>query len=335
LLQTTDTLFRFAALATWVIVVLGQFRIYEPVSRWAGEVLAMRVGAGNFEFSLGSLLLFLASVWVSLWLARTLRAILRDEVLGRLSLGRGVAHSIASLTYYGVLLLGFFVALAVAGFELGQFAIVLGALGVGIGLGLQDVVRNFVSGLILMFERPIQPGDVVDVAGTSGRVRSIGMRATTLTTFDGADVVVPNGSLLSEKLINWTLIDTNRRLDVDVGVAYGTDPRRAMEVLLEAARGTPGVAASPQPFVVFLGFGDSALNLSVRAWTHSFDTWVAIRTDLTLRVHDALAQAGIQIPFPQRDVHLRSVPPQAVEVAGAAGPAATAATTAPAPAAAT
>jgi small-conductance mechanosensitive channel len=323
LLETADALFRVLALLAWVAIVLTEFRIYRVLSERTSELLAVRIGAGNVEFTLGSLLLFLFSVWLSFWVARTLRAILRDGVLGRFDLGRGVANSIASLTYYAVLLLGFLLALAVAGFELGQFAIVLGALGVGIGLGLQDVVRNFVSGLILMFERPIQPGDVVEVGGTSGRVRSIGMRATTVTTFEGADVVVPNGSLLSEKLINWTLSDTTRRLDVDVGVAYGTDPRRAMALLLEAARATPGVAVSPPPVVVFAGFGDSALNLSLRGWTHSFDTWVAIRTDLTLRVHDALAQAGIQIPFPQRDLHVRSVPSPATGAA-VAGLAATA-----------
>ena len=126
------------------------------------------------------------------------------------------------------------IALAAAGFQLSELAIIIGALGVGIGFGLQNVVNNFVSGLILMFERPIQPGDVIEVSGTSGKVREIGMRATTLTTFEGADVVVPNGTLLSEKLINWTLSDMNRRLDVNVGVAYGTRP----EARARTARGS-------------------------------------------------------------------------------------------------
>ena len=136
-------------------------------------------------------------------------------------------------------MLGLMVALAAAGFEVSQLAIVVGALSVGIGFGLQNVVNNFVSGLILMFERPIQPGDVVEVTGTSGKVREIGMRATTLTTFEGADVVVPNGVLLNEKLINWTLSDMDRRIDVNVGVAYGNDPKRVLEL---ADGGDPGHA---------------------------------------------------------------------------------------------
>ena len=121
-----------------------------------------------------------------------------------------------------------------------QLAIVVGALGVGIGFGLQNVVNNFVSGLILMFERPIQPGDVVEVSGTSGKVREIGMRATTLSTFEGADVVVPNGMLLNEKLINWTLSDMDRRIDVNVGVAYGTDPRQGARAADGGDRGHAG-----------------------------------------------------------------------------------------------
>ena len=176
-----------------------------------------------------------------------MRTVLRDEILGRMPLPRGVANSVATLTYYALVVIGLLVALAAAGFEVGQLAIVVGALGVGIGFGLQNVVNNFVSGLILMFERPIQPGDVVEITGTSGKVSEIGMRATTLTTAEGADVIVPNGTLLSEKLINWTLRDTSRRVDVDVGVAYGTDPRQVLELLKPVSLATPGIVPIPVP----------------------------------------------------------------------------------------
>jgi small-conductance mechanosensitive channel len=201
------------------------------------------------------------------------------------------------------------VALAAAGFETSQFAIIFGALGVGIGFGLQNVVNNFVSGLILMFERPIQPGDVVEVSGTSGKVREIGMRATTLTTFEGADVVVPNGTLLSEKLINWTLSDMNRRIDVEVGVAYGSDPRRVLELLREVALSTPGISPQPEPAIVFKGLGASSLDFGVRAWTNDFGDWVTIRTEMTARVYEALSREKIAIPFPQQDLHLRTMSP--------------------------
>jgi small-conductance mechanosensitive channel len=228
-----------------------------------------------------------------------------------MELPRGVGNSIATLTYYALIIIGLLVALAAAGFQTSQFAIVFGALGVGIGFGLQNVVNNFVSGLILMFERPIQPGDTVEVSGTSGKVRSIGMRATTLTTFEGADVIVPNGTLLSEKLINWTLTDMTRRIDVDLGVAYGSDPRQVLTLLAEVAAGTPGVAKDPAPSVLFVRFGASSLDFGIRAWTTDFDRWVAIRTEMTARVHEALRRAGIEIPFPQHDLHLRSVSDEA------------------------
>jgi small-conductance mechanosensitive channel len=139
------------------------------------------------------------------------------------------------------------------------------------------------------------------------------MRATTLSTFEGADVVVPNGMLLSEKLINWTLSDMDRRLDVNVGVAYGTDPRKVLALLMDVARATPGIATEPEPTILFSGFGASSLDFGIRAWTNNFGDWVKIRSDLTVRVYDALKQAGIEIPFPQQDLHLRSVSTEAKE----------------------
>jgi small-conductance mechanosensitive channel len=234
-------------------------------------------------------------------------------------LPHGVSNSIATLTYYAAVTLGLFVAMVAAGFQVGQLTIVVGALGVGIGFGLQTVVNNFVSGLILMFERPIQPGDVVEVAGIGGTIREIGLRATRFRTFDGADVLIPNGTLVAEKLTNWTLSDMSRRFDVNVGVAYGSDVKRVLEVLSDAAKATPGVAASPTPQVIFVNFGDSSLDFCVRVWTNDFGNWIAIRSNLTVHVNDALAAAGIEIPFPQRDLHLRSISPEArAELTGTA-----------------
>jgi len=313
LLQSVGRLVNVTAFVTWVVIVLNEFRVYRPIEHWARVLLTYPIGIGAISITLGSVLLFLVSVWVAFWLAKTLRVVLRDEVLPKMELPRGVGNSVSTLTYYGVLTIGVMIALAAAGFRLSELAFVVGALGVGIGFGLQNVVNNFVSGLILMFERPIQPGDVIEVSGTSGKVREIGMRATTLTTFEGADVVVPNGTLLSEKLINWTLSDMNRRLDVNVGVAYGSDPKRVLALLEEVAVTTPGVSREPAPAVIFTGFGPSSLDFGLRAWTNDFDNWVAIRSALAVRVHDALVAAGISIPFPQHDLHLKSVSPEARE----------------------
>ena len=311
LLQSFTRLLGFAALAAWVIVLLNEFRVFRPIRDAVLAVLTHELRFGEISVTLGGVLLFFFSVWLAFWVAKTVRLILHDEVLPKMPLPRGVGNSISSLSYYALLIAGLFVALVAAGFEMSQLTIVVGALGLGIGLGLQNVVNNFVSGLILMFERPIQPGDVIEVGGVSGKVREIGMRATTLGTFEGADVVVPNGMLLSEKLINWTLSDMDRRIDVNVGVAYGSDPRQVLELLMGVTKGTDGIATTPEPTVLFVGFGASSLDFSIRAWTNNFGDWVKIRSNLTVRVHDALTVAGIEIPFPQQSLHLRSVSPDA------------------------
>ncbi len=326
LLHALGRLIRFSAIVVWLIIVLDAFRVLRPVIGAARSILRYPLEAGHISITLGSILLFGFSVWIAFWFARSIRVVLQDEVLPKMALPRGVSNSISTLSYYALVTVGLLTALAASGFETSQFAIVFGALGVGIGFGLQDVVKNFVSGLILMFERPIQPGDVVEVSGTSGTVRDIGMRATTLTTFDGADVVVPNGTLLSEKLINWTLRDMNRRIDVDVGVAYGSDPRQVMELLTKVAAATPGISPKPEPAVVFLRFGANSLEFGIRAWTNDFSDWVPIRSQLTIGVYEALRAAGIEIPFPQHDVHLRSVSDKVVArmtatAAASAGPA--------------
>ncbi len=258
--------------------------------------------------TVGGIVLFCVSVFLSFWIAKTVRGVLAEDVLPRMTLPRGVANSASTMTYYVLLLLGLMVALGAAGFELSQVTIVLGALSVGIGFGLQTVVNNFVSGLILMFERPIQPGDTVEVAGTIGTIRDIGMRATTFTTFEGADVVVPNGMLLSEKLINWTLSTNIRRIDLPVGVAYGSDPAAVAVLLAQVANATEGVLRHPAPTVLFIGFGASSLDFSVRGWA-TFDDHIFVRSRMALAVHAALKEAGIEIPFPQQDLHLRSIEP--------------------------
>ena len=307
LVQLLIRLVTASAVVGWTIYAMDRFRILRATYAITTKVLSYTLALGDITISLGNILVFAISVLIAFWAARAIRLVLHDEVLARMPLPRGVGNSIASLTYYSVLLLGLAVALSAAGVKTSQLAIVLGALGVGIGFGLQNVVNNFVSGLILMFERPIQPGDAVDIGDTSGQVREIGMRATRIRTFEGADVVVPNGTLLSEKLTNWTMLDRNRRIEINIGLAYGTDPAAAIALLTEAARKTSGVSLEPAPLALFMGFGQSTLDFSLRAWTPDFDRWMVIRSELLSRMYQALTQAGIEIPYPQRDLHLRSI----------------------------
>jgi potassium-dependent mechanosensitive channel len=310
--QVAARLGRTLLVVVWLVVVLQFFRIYRPLLDWTIAVFSYHVQVGVLSISLGSTAGFVAAVWVATYLAKTIRLVLSKDVLPKVSLPRGLGNTISTLTYYAILFLGLLVALAIAGFHIGELAIVFGALSVGIGFGLQDVVKNFVSGLILMFERPIQPGDVVDVAGVSGTVRTIGMRATILTTPDGADVVVPNGMLLADKLTNWTLRSSSRRININVITTYSSSPQQTLELLVRIAAKSDGIASAPPPVAILTGLATGALEFNLTAWTTDKSDWVAARSLLNVRVRDGLSEAGIEVPLPQRELHLRSISNEAV-----------------------
>jgi small-conductance mechanosensitive channel len=212
---------------------------------------------------------------------------------------------------YTLLFFGFLFALAATGIELSKLTVVAGGLGVGIGFGLQNIVNNFVSGLVLLFERPLKVGDAVQLQGIDvwGEIRRIGIRASVIRTFDGAEVIVPNGQLISEAVTNWTFSDRRRRVEVAVGVEYGTDAQRVLDLLLQVAGSNERVLAAPPPLALFVGFGASSLDFLLRAWVADFDEGYTTRSDLTVAIQRALAEADIGVPFPQRDLHLRSMSP--------------------------
>jgi potassium-dependent mechanosensitive channel len=182
--------------------------------------------------------------------------------------------------------------------------VLAGAFGVGIGFGLQNIVNNFISGLILLYERPIQIGDTVEVGSLTGEVKRIGIRSSTLRTFQGAEVIVPNANLIAEQVVNWTLSDRQRRIELPVGVAYGTDPQRVLAILLDVAKASSEVLEDPPPLALFRGFGDSALNFELRVWT-GLATYLEVHSRIAIAVNAALREAAIEIPFPQRDLHIK------------------------------
>ena len=315
LFEIARKLFNLALVVAWLTGTLGIFRILDPFMVKVEAMSSVKLEVGSLSITLGGVLLFCLSVALSFWLAKTIRDVLSDDILPNMKLPRGVANSVSTMSYYFLLVLGLFVALTAAGFELSQLAIIIGALSVGIGFGLNTMINNFVSGLILMVERPIQPGDVIELSGTTGKVRNIGIRATTLSTFEGADVLVPNGMLLAEKLTNWTLINDRRRIDIQVGVGYDSDLRTVQSLLFEVAKNTDGVSHDPLPTVLFMGFSESSLDFSVRAWTDYFDRSHIIRSEMAIAIHTALKEAGIEIPFPQRDIHIRTDETRGVKAA--------------------
>jgi small-conductance mechanosensitive channel len=183
--------------------------------------------------------------------------------------------------------------------------VLAGAFGVGIGFGLQSVVNNFVSGLILLFERPIHVGDTVQVGSLQGRVRRIGIRASIVRTMQGAEIIVPNAQLITEQVTNWTLSDQLRRLDLPVGVNYGAEPKKVIELLEAVARAHPKVLQEPAPRGLFMSYGDSSINFELRAWTEQTNS-VQVHSDLTVAIYDAINGAGMSFPFPQREVRVLS-----------------------------
>ncbi len=302
--------------AGWVALSLWLFDLQAPLVALVRRLLAASLHVGELSLSLGAALLFLTTIWVSVLLGRALSALLEVDVLSRLDLPRGLPNVIGRLTRYTFIALGFFVALAALGVELTQLTIIGGALGVGIGFGLQNVVSNFVSGLILAFERPIREGDIIQLDTLQGEVRRIGFRASVIRTWEGAEVIVPNASLIAKDVVNWTLSDPQRRLTLPVGVAYGNDPVGVAKVLYDAARATPGVLPVPEPVALFTGFGESALTFELRFWNNDPDRVAILRSEVATEVSNALAAAGIQVPYPQRDLHLKSVEPEALERLG-------------------
>jgi small-conductance mechanosensitive channel len=230
-----------------------------------------------------------------------------EEILPRAKLRRGDAQSVVTLVNYGVYGIGLLIAASALGLTGTQLAVVFGALSLGIGFGLQTIVNNFVSGLILIFERPIKVGDVVQTVERFGTVQHIGIRASTIRSFDGAEIVIPNGDLVAKEVINWTRTDQIRRAEVLVGVAYGTDPQVVLEILLRVAEGHPRVREDPEPKAQMISFGNSSLDFRLRCWCN-MDDWIDVLSELHVAVNREIEAAGITIPFPQRDLHI--IPPK-------------------------
>jgi potassium efflux system protein len=296
-----------AALFLWSRSMLRLLTIYEGLLNALTNLLQRPIGFDQVHFTVGGALSIVLTLLFGYALANAFTLILGKLVLPRLPLNRGVPYAISTISYYVLLLLVALATLAATGVELNKFTVLTGALGVGLGFGLQNVVNNFVSGLILLFERPINIGDTVEVGGLVGMVRRIGARSSTILTFQGAEVIVPNSNLISNQVINWTLSSQWRRIDVPVGVAYGTDPERVIKLLVGVAQSHPGVLLVRPPLAFFLGFGESALKFELRFWCDRQDAWFQLQSDVTVAVAKAIKEAGIEIPFPQRDLHVRSI----------------------------
>jgi potassium efflux system protein len=301
-------LHRFVVLAAWVVggtTFALSYSALDDLVRVGTFIVNASVTVGDITITLRAILTALLVV-VATWLLTSLvRFVLDHELLPRLPLRTGVPIAISTIVGYVLVVTGFVLATAALGIDLTKVTLLAGAVGVGVGFGLQNVVNNFASGLILMVERPINVGDQIDVGGVIGEVKRIGVRSSTIRTFQGAEVIVPNADLAQKQVTNWTLSDRARRYEIDLGVAYGSDPAQVLRLLEAAAASVPEVQKKPPPRALFTGFGDSSLDFRLLAWVESMDVGLQAQNGLRMAILRALDEARIEIPFPQRDLHIR------------------------------
>ncbi len=273
---------------------------------------------GETPFTLATILEFFLILTIGILVVRLLRRKAYKILTERFAMSPGSVNSLTTLIYYVLILVVFLIALSGVGVNLKQVTIIFGALGVGIGFGLQTIANNFVSGIILLTERSIEAGDIVELEdGTTGEVRRISIRSTVIRTYDGLDIIVPNSELVSGRVTTWTYQDDWRRLRIPFGVAYGTDPQKVAQIAREAALSVPSTIEDAfHPIQVwFEGFGDSSLDFVLVVWIrmHHLKSKTGLRSDYYYALYRKLTEAGIEIPFPQQDIHIRNIYPEAAE----------------------
>lgn len=250
----------------------------------------------------------MAFVLVLSVISRQARKFMQNEVLVHTSMDLGQQFAVARITGYLLFVVGMVVGLESIGVDLSSLVVLGGAVGVGVGFGLQNIVNNFVSGLILLIERPIKLGDRVDVGETNGDVVRIAGRSTWVRTNENVVIIIPNSEFISTRVTNWTANDRQVRFSLELGVSYSCRPAEVRELLMKVAVAHPDVLDDPPPEVIFIGFGDSSLDFELRVWTiRQVQTSQRLKSDLYFAVFEAFAEHGIEIPFPQRDLHVRSI----------------------------
>ncbi|GAB4250344.1 MAG: mechanosensitive ion channel [Ekhidna sp.] len=264
---------------------------------------------GESQISLGTILYFIVAFIILTFVSKRFKIFLVDNVLQKANFEKGARNSIGLISRVLFMFIGSIVIIQSAGIDMSSLSLLAGALGVGIGFGLQNITDNFISGIIILFEKPIKVGDRIVVGETEGDVINISVRATTILTNENVSIIVPNSEFISSRVINWSHNDRNIRFDIPVGVSYHEDPAEVRKVLMEVASKNEHVLKTPQPFVFFDEFADSSLNFTLAVWTSTHtDKPRRLKTELYFEIFERFKEKGIEIPFPQRDVHIKSQP---------------------------
>lgn len=288
-------LLEWAAIALWLLYALEAVALRAPLFQDLKEILVAKLTLGSATFSLGDLLLFVVTVWVAFMVSRITRFILEEEVYPHIQLAPGLHYSISRMVHYAILLAGFLIGIALLGFNLTRLTILAGAVGVGLGFGLQNIINNFVSGIILLFERPVKVGDVIEIGSTEGVVMHIGIRASIVRTTNGPEIIVPNGKLISDPVTNWTFSRRQRLITIPVSVVPGVEAARILQILKDASAAHSAITRDPPAQCLFVSFAGGALNFELRVWTNQINDWMQIRSDLSAAINSALVAQNISI----------------------------------------
>jgi len=289
--------------------ILSLFEIKHTFYQSISDFFSISRQIGSIQLSFGDIAIFII-VLSSTWGINSLIKIVFDEENYRsYNSVRGIPAAISMTLRVLFTSVGIFFAFSAAGFNMKSFSMIVGALSVGIGFGLQNVVNDYISGLILIYERPVQKGDVVEVNNLMGEVIEIGIRRSTVRTFDGAEVIIPNANLTSNQLTNWTLSDKQKRLDIRIGVSYGSNPLEVKQILKEVAEQHPLVLNMPAPKVLFNEFNDSTINFRLLCWV-SLENGIQVKSDLYTGIFEAFEKHEVEIPFPQMDIHVKNEEPK-------------------------
>ncbi|KAB1067487.1 mechanosensitive ion channel [Tamlana haliotis] len=300
---------RITVYVLWGLFFLGMVDALRPMITFLSDVLTEPYKIGSLTFTLGAIVSFSFTLFISFSLTKLVSFLINDGdgILRYFHLPKGIPAAISLVIRYFIIGFGTILALSALGVDLSQFNLMAGALGVGIGFGLQNIVSNFISGLILVFERPILPGDTVEVNNLLGTVSRIGIRASNISTFDGSEVIVPNNNLISNDLINWTLSNNTKRIEILIGTSYNADPNEVLKILVEVAEECDYLLNDPAPRALFNDFGDSSLNFRLLFWSH-YELGLQAKSDVSIGIYNRFKKEGIEIPFPQRDLNVRNVP---------------------------
>ncbi len=298
--------FGFFAGLIWIVIFAQNLHIYDAIFGNISEFLSKERQIGSLTFTFMSIVIFGLIIWLTTMVSQMVSFIYSgaqgsDDITGKSKIGSTILLVRLAIYSAGVLL-----AFGASGIPLDKLAIVIGALGVGIGFGLQNIVNNLVSGIVLAFEKPVQIGDTIEVGSLSGIVQEVGIRSSKLRTFDGSEVIIPNGDMLSQHLINWTKNNDDRRVTLPIGVAYGSNIDKVKAVILELLESNKDVYENPAPVVVVKNFGDNAVDLTVYFWA-DINKWFGLKSEMLGAIYDTLNKEGIGIPFPQRDLHIKSI----------------------------